>query len=266
MYYALGSRNKQMQEPIPTNKCVTSTGKIFATVRAPSAMPQISAAKQKAWVTMFVISITRNAAVSCNRCTSRVITPVPMLSPPMTCITEKVADPGAMPSICAARAGAKNSSPPKQRAPRPAIGKNKERLWDVVFNRARKEGRWLTTAPKRYRNCRGEDNKPIIEPNKDAHLVKEAFQELAKGVLDIEAVGRMINKKGLKVSRSAFWYLVRTPMYCGKLFVPAWKDEDARYVNGIHEPLISESLFDDVQDVLNGKKRKTPAKTWLPYL
>ena len=130
----------------------------------------------------------------------------------------------------------------------------------VGMRRARKEGRWLTTAPKGYRNCRSEDNKPIIEPNKDAHLVKEAFEELTKGVLDIEAVRRMINKKGLKVSRSAFWYLVRNPMYCGKLFVPAWKDEEARYVKGIHEPLISESLFDDVQDVLNGKKRKTPAK------
>lgn len=130
----------------------------------------------------------------------------------------------------------------------------------VGMRRARKEGRWLTTAPKGYRNCRSEDNKPIIEPNKDAHLVQEAFEELAKGVLDIEAVRRQINKMGLKVSRSAFWYLVRNPMYCGKLFVPAWKDEEARYVKAIHEPLISESLFDEVQDVLNGRKKKTPAK------
>ena len=130
----------------------------------------------------------------------------------------------------------------------------------VGMRRARKEGRWLTMAPKGYRNCRSEDNKPIIEISKDAPLVREAFQELAKGVLDIEAVRKKMAKKGLKISRSAFWCMVRSPMYCGKIFVPAWKDEEARYVKGLHEPLISERLFDEVQDILNGRKRNIKAR------
>jgi DNA invertase Pin-like site-specific DNA recombinase len=130
----------------------------------------------------------------------------------------------------------------------------------VGMRRARKEGRWLTTAPKGYRNCRNEANQPIIEPNKDAPLVRLAFEELSKGLLDIEAVRRLVNSKGLKVSRSAFWYLVRNPMYCGKLFVPAWKDEEAIYVKGIHEPLITEALFEEVQDILSGRKKNVPVK------
>ncbi len=130
----------------------------------------------------------------------------------------------------------------------------------VGMRRARKEGRWLTMAPKGYRNCRSEENKPIIEPSKDAPLVIEAFEELAKGILDIEAVRRKINRKGLQVSRSAFWCMVRNPMYCGKLLLPAWKDEEARYVKGIHEPIISERLFEEVQDVLNGRKKNIKAR------
>lgn len=87
-----------------------------------------------------------------------------------------------------------------------------------------------------------------------------AFEELAKGVKDIEAVRRMVNQQGLKVSRSAFWYMVRNSVYCGKIFIPAWKDEEAHYAKGTHEPLIPESLFEEVQDVLNGRKKNIPVK------
>lgn len=130
----------------------------------------------------------------------------------------------------------------------------------VGMRRAKKEGRWMATAPKGYKNARSEDNRPIIEPSKDASIVRFAFEELAKGVKDIESIRRMVNQKGLKVSRSAFWYLVRNPVYCGKIFIPAWKDEEAHYVKATHEPLIPESLFEEVQDVLHGRKRNIPVK------
>src|SRR5436190_21572901 len=40
------------------------------------------------------------------------------------------------------------------------------------MRRALKEGRYMTTAPRGYRNTRNEDNKPIIVPNKDAETVR----------------------------------------------------------------------------------------------
>jgi site-specific DNA recombinase len=33
-----------------------------------------------------------------------------------------------------------------------------------------------------------------------------------------------------------------------------YKDEDEQWVEGLHEPLISEGLFQEVQDVLSGRK------------
>lgn len=45
-------------------------------------------------------------------------------------------------------------------------------------------------------------------------------------------------------------------MYCGKIRVPAFKDESARLVDGLHEPLISEAQFYKIQDILDGRKKE----------
>lgn len=44
-------------------------------------------------------------------------------------------------------------------------------------------------------------------------------------------------------------------MYCGKIFIPQFKDEESRFVQEQHEPIISESLYYEVQDVLDGRGR-----------
>ena len=48
--------------------------------------------------------------------------------------------------------------------------------------------------------------------------------------------------------------MIRNPIYCGKIFIPAYKNEEAHFVKSVHQPLISEDLFNSVQDILNGKK------------
>jgi site-specific DNA recombinase len=66
----------------------------------------------------------------------------------------------------------------------------------------------------------------------------------------------MSRQRGLKVQKSQIWSLLRNPVYCGKVFIAAYKNELAHCVAGIHTPLISEHLFNEVQDVLRGRKRK----------
>jgi DNA invertase Pin-like site-specific DNA recombinase len=128
------------------------------------------------------------------------------------------------------------------------------------MRRAMKEGRHVTLAPRGYKNVRNEQNKPIIEPNGDAPFVKEAFEEVAKGINTIVDVWRSFRAKGFKVSKNQFWNMLRNPVYCGQIFIPAYKDEDEMLVPATHEPLISIGLFNDVQDVLHGRKRKFPKK------
>ncbi|MCH5688744.1 recombinase family protein [Niabella sp. W65] len=64
----------------------------------------------------------------------------------------------------------------------------------------------------------------------------------------------------MKCSKNNFWVAIRNPIYCGLIFVPQHKDEQSQLVQGQHEPVITASLFFDVQDVLDGRKRKAVSK------
>ena len=130
----------------------------------------------------------------------------------------------------------------------------------VGMRRARKEGRCVSTAPKGYKNTRNELNKKIIVPSEDAKHIKFAFEELAKGVHTVVDVWKMATAKGFKYSKSNFFTLIRNPIYCGLIKVPAYKDEGETLVKGQHEPIVSESIFFEVQDILDGRKRNVPTK------
>lgn len=128
------------------------------------------------------------------------------------------------------------------------------------MRKAMKEGRHVNMAPRGYKNARDENNNPIIEPGKDAHLIEWVFEEMAKGVNNVMEIWKMVKGKGLKVGRSQMWNLLRNPIYCGRILVPAYKDEKAMVIKASHEPIITPELFEEVQDVLNGRKRKFPTR------
>jgi len=126
------------------------------------------------------------------------------------------------------------------------------------MRRAKKEGRWMATAPIGYINNISESGRKYISPKEpEASIMKWIFREVSKGIYAADQIRKEANKKGLKCERSNFWNLIRNPIYCGKIVVSKFKDEETTLVQGQHEPLISESLFYEVQDILNGKKRHT---------
>ncbi len=133
-----------------------------------------------------------------------------------------------------------------------------------VFNgmrRAKKEGRWMGTAPIGYVNRITEDGKKYIAPkDQDAKIMKWAFEEIFRNKLNTEQIWKQARERGLKCSKNNFWVAIRNPIYCGLIFVPQHKDEQSQLVQGQHEPIIAASLFFDVQDVLDGRKRKAVSK------
>lgn len=133
-----------------------------------------------------------------------------------------------------------------------------------VFNgmrRAKKEGRWMGTAPIGYVNRTTEDGRKYIAPKEqDAKIMKWAFGEIYRNKLNTEQIWKQAREKGLKCSKNNFWVAIRNPIYCGLIFVPQHKDEQSQLVQGQHEPIITASLFFDVQDVLDGRKRKAVSK------
>ena len=123
------------------------------------------------------------------------------------------------------------------------------------MRRALKNGQWANLAPIGYANKRDDSNKPIVLFDDNATLVKYAFETFATGQYPIDVTRKMLNEKGLKITRNAFWSMLRNPFYVGKIIVPAYKDEESMIVKGNHQPLISMELFNDVQDVLLGRKK-----------
>ncbi len=130
------------------------------------------------------------------------------------------------------------------------------------MRRAKKEGRWLGNCPKGYKNTRDDNNKPIIIPEggKDEAIIQKAFEQFATGLFNIEELRKQLSKEGLKLTKNAFAAVLRNKTYIGKIFVPAYKDEPAQWVEGIHEPIISDEVFYTVQDILLGRKRNIPNK------
>jgi site-specific DNA recombinase len=60
--------------------------------------------------------------------------------------------------------------------------------------------------------------------------------------------------KGLKCSRTNFWRIIRSPVYCG--FVKLSSETDGTVlIKGIHEPIVSELLFYKVQSIINTEKK-----------
>ena len=126
--------------------------------------------------------------------------------------------------------------------------------------RAKKEGRWTTLAPIGYKNIRTEDGRAMIIPSKQADIVRDAFKKFASGAFGMEELRHKLFEKGLNIERSRFPKMLRNRAYIGKIFVAAYKDEPSYYAKALHEPLISDELFFQVQDILDGRTPSRPTK------
>ncbi|MDB5114923.1 MAG: site-specific recombinase [Mucilaginibacter sp.] len=139
---------------------------------------------------------------------------------------------------------------------------NDRRALNVFFGmrRARKEGRYMATAPIGYVNKTLEGGKKTIVINEpQAEIIRWVFNEISVDSSPVIDVWRAAKAKGLNCCRSNFWYTIKNPVYIGKIVIPKLKDEESYTVDGLHEPIISNTIFYEVQDILKGRKR--PVKT-----
>ncbi len=135
---------------------------------------------------------------------------------------------------------------------------NDRRALNVIhgMRRARKEGRYMGLAPVGYINKTDEVGRKLISPKEpQADILRWAFNQIAEGIYNTEQIYKMAKEKGFSGTKGLFWFAIRNPVYCGKIFIPKYKDEESRFVKGLHEPIITEALYYQVQDVLDGRKR-----------
>lgn len=124
------------------------------------------------------------------------------------------------------------------------------------------EGKWMWKAPYGYKNVTlSKYNKVIVVDDKQAEIVKFCFEQYATGLYTVEDVRKMAKEKGLIRHSQPFTDMLKNPFYKGWFKRAEYRNEPERMVQGVHKPIISEELFNEVQALLNGKKKqfsKTP--------
>ncbi len=119
-----------------------------------------------------------------------------------------------------------------------------------------KAGRWCRQAPIGYRNTRDIENKPIIVPSEKAEHIQYAYDQIIKGKSQAE-IRKGIKDQGVVISRNNISLILRNPMYMGKITVPAHEDEPKVLIEGLHQGIISEETFYQVQNILSKRKKKS---------
>ena len=119
-----------------------------------------------------------------------------------------------------------------------------------------KKGQCANKAPRGYKNVRISKHNTHVEIDEaKADMVRTAFKEVAKGV---ESPCRIRRRLCPQIPESSFFDMLRNVFYIGKIRIPAYKDEKEQVVDGVHEPLVDEETFYKVQDVIDGKRKKSP--------
>jgi len=124
---------------------------------------------------------------------------------------------------------------------------------------ALKAGRWCRVAPKGYKNSRDGQNRPIIVPNEEAKWVKYAFEQIIAGWSQSDVL-RVFSDNQIKLQSNGLSKLLRNPVYVGKIIVPSDGENAAYLVDGVHDPIVSEELFQMVQEELS-RRQQIPVKS-----
>jgi DNA invertase Pin-like site-specific DNA recombinase len=113
-------------------------------------------------------------------------------------------------------------------------------------------GRFPWPAPIGYQN---QDKRLCVDPQR-APLVRQAFELVASGrfatadaVLKFITAMGLTTKKGRPLTKQTFARMLSSPTYTG------WIVTRGEKLRGNHDPLVSDELFQSVQDRLNGKAR-----------
>jgi DNA invertase Pin-like site-specific DNA recombinase len=116
------------------------------------------------------------------------------------------------------------------------------------------EGRYCWRAPNGYKNGKINGKANLIVNEEKSKYIKRIFELVAGGFSNLEELRIIVRDEGFNVSRSELHRIVRRKLYYG--FIEKLGIENT----GIFEPIISRELFDKVQDVLDGRNKKSCRK------
>lgn len=132
-------------------------------------------------------------------------------------------------------------------------------------------GRFPWKAPIGYKNVGGNVGANIVpDPERAPHIAR-AFDLVAAGRYKKTEVLKIVTDDGLRTTRGkaltpqTFQTLLMNPLYAGWVTLPSV--EGFAPVRGLHTPIVSQELFDRVQEILTGKRPSAaPKRKFNPIL
>jgi DNA invertase Pin-like site-specific DNA recombinase len=119
---------------------------------------------------------------------------------------------------------------------------------------AMRAGRWMGRAPVGYRNDK-ESKSVLFDPVSSVFVIR-AFEMMETGMYYAEEVRIFIRDEyGYYFTKQKFLNLLRNRFYCGIIEIKPWRNEPGFSLKGVHEPMVSEELFNRVQWVMNNRKK-----------
>jgi site-specific DNA recombinase len=117
------------------------------------------------------------------------------------------------------------------------------------------QGLWPSNAPLGYKNVtRSDGKKTIVADENVSPLIRNMFEWYSRGDISIRdatrkarAAGLVFRKSGRRIPGSTVAKILRNRIYTGRF------DWDGRTYDGQHEALVSNELWERVQDVLDGR-------------
>jgi len=136
------------------------------------------------------------------------------------------------------------------------IIRNRGRINMGIYTGKKKEGRYLNKAPFGYLKGRDAANKPIIIVDKDnVHIIRYIFSAFLNNVPINEIYKHICNIGFAKKGHSAISNILKNPVYTGLIHVNAYKENIEEMVEGIHEAIITRTIWNEVQDKLKGRDK-----------
>jgi len=102
----------------------------------------------------------------------------------------------------------------------------------------------------------------LVISEEEALIVRKMFKMYAFGREGASAICKQLNgagcrnRNGKKWGRRAVLYMLKNPVYVGKI---RWREVE---YEGQHDPIISEVLFGKAQGILEERNAESPAKRW----
>lgn len=116
-------------------------------------------------------------------------------------------------------------------------------------------GEWPVTAPIGYKNVRNEKGHAYVVEDKDiSYFIKQMFKLYATGQYSLGSLSEEMGYRGLMTKNRKLFSperikrILQNRFYIGKMRM--WNQE----VKGIHKPIVDESLFNQVQNILSERK------------